>query len=82
VSVDEQAMRSLLDREWLASTTADDWVNVILGCLRAGDMHGVHAALRVLAVKDPQRAQDVYDTIQVGLRIRRSQGDPLPSDQA
>ena len=37
---------------------------------RPVDLELVRALLLVLAVTDPHRAQEVYDTIQAGLKIR------------
>ena len=51
--------------------TTDQIVETIGAALRAGDMRGVEACLRVLAVQDPHRAQDVLDVLNVGLSLRK-----------
>jgi hypothetical protein len=51
---------------------ADTLIKVIGEALRRADFKGVEAAIRVLATVDPQRAQDVLDTIQAGLAIREA----------
>ena len=49
--------------------TADQLTEAIRCALRARDMEAVAYFLRLLAVVDPHRAQDVYDTLQLGLTI-------------
>jgi hypothetical protein len=49
--------------------TADQLTEGVHRALQARDMEAVADFLRVLAAVDPQRAQDVYDTIQAGLVI-------------
>lgn len=49
------------DQQWLSATTADDWELLLHACLERGDIQGVEAVLRVLAVKDPARAQLIVD---------------------
>jgi hypothetical protein len=49
--------------------TADQLTEGIHRAIKARDMEAVADFLRVLAVVDPQRAQDVYDTLQLGLVI-------------
>jgi hypothetical protein len=50
--------------------TADQLTEGIQRALKAQDMEGVTAFLRVLAVVDPDRAQGVHDAIQAGLTMR------------
>ncbi len=49
--------------------TADQLTEGITRALKAGDAEAVYDFLRVLAVVDPRRAQDVMDMIEVGLTI-------------
>jgi len=51
---------------------ADTLVKVIGEALRNTDFQAVEAAIRILATVDPQRAQDVLDTIQAGLAIQEA----------
>jgi hypothetical protein len=57
---------------WLAGTTADDWEHVFHAALERGDIQGVEAALRVLAIKDPHRAQELMDLLRMALVVRDS----------
>jgi hypothetical protein len=52
--------------------TADDIVSIIPKVL--GDPKAVEACIRLLAVKDPHRAQDVLDAIETGLFLRGQGG--------
>jgi hypothetical protein len=51
---------------------ADTLIKVIGEALRNADFKAVEAAIRILATVDPQRAQDVLDTIQAGLAIQEA----------
>jgi len=51
--------------EWDAATL----VKIVNEALKARDFPAVMAALKVLAVTDPVKAQQVHDTIQAGLAI-------------
>lgn len=53
--------------------TAVDCERIFHAALAAGDARGVEAALTVLAVRDPHRAQLLYDTTRFGLAIRQEQ---------
>jgi hypothetical protein len=55
--------------EWLAQTTADDWEQVFHATLERGDIQGVEAALRVLAIKDPHRAERLMDLTRMALVV-------------
>ena len=52
-----------------AEWTAAEIVAVIPKVL--ADPEAVHALLRLLAVRDPHRAQQVLDTIELAIEIRR-----------
>jgi hypothetical protein len=51
------------------SLTADDCEQMFHASLRNGDTRGVDAALRLLAVRDPHRAQDLLDLTRMALTI-------------
>lgn len=53
---DPQQLRGTLERVFHAALTD-------------GDVRGVEAALRVLAVRDPERAQRLYDDLKFALRM-------------
>lgn len=43
---------------------------ILIRSLQDGDMKGVDASLRLIAVQDPKRAGILLDTMKVGLAIR------------
>lgn len=49
--------------------TSDQLVGGIHNAIKAGAMDAVEAFLKLLAVQDPRRAQDVMNTLKVGLLI-------------
>lgn len=49
--------------------TPDVLVQMFHAALAAGDVRGVEAALKVLAVRDPHRAQELHDALELGLEI-------------
>lgn len=49
--------------------SAADCEAIFHAALAAGDTRGVEAALALLAVRDPNRAGLLYDTLRVGLAI-------------
>jgi hypothetical protein len=53
----------------VSDLTAEQLTGVVADALRMRDLEAVTAALMQLAVIDPVRAQEVYDTIQLGLRM-------------
>lgn len=57
-----------MSTEW----DADTLVKVIGEALKERDFEAVIAGVKVLATVDPQKAQDVYDTIQAGLMIGKA----------
>jgi hypothetical protein len=50
--------------------TADQLTEGIHRALKAQDMEGVTAFLRLLVAVDPDRAEGVHDAIQAGLTMR------------
>lgn len=58
--------------DWAALLSAGECELIIHGALRAGDMKAVVAALRLLATKDPHRAQAQLDLIQIALDLARA----------
>lgn len=50
--------------------TADEVEAFLLAALKAADMEGVDAALRVMVTIDPARAKVLYDTMKVALELR------------
>lgn len=63
-------------QEWAARLSAADVELIVHAALREHDMRGVVYALRLLATKDPRRAQELLDLIQIGVRLR--DGAPTP----
>lgn len=53
----------------VAAMTAEDCERIFHAALGQGDVIGVEAALRILAVKDPHRAQHLIDLTRVALII-------------
>ncbi len=51
--------------------TADQLSDVVIVALNVGDMESVVAALRVMAVVDPRRADEMLSAIELGLAMRR-----------
>ncbi len=49
--------------------TSDQLVGGIHNAIKAGAMDAVEAFLKILAVQDPHRAQDVMDTLKIGLLL-------------
>lgn len=49
--------------------TADEIEAIIPHALRAGDLEGVEACIRLLVIVDPRRAADVFDTLRLGVRL-------------
>jgi hypothetical protein len=66
--VSDEATREEV-REWAAALTADDVERIFHASLERGDMRGVEASLRLLAVKDPHRAQDLMDLCRMALIV-------------
>lgn len=58
-------------RDWAARLSADDVERIFHSALTDGDTRGVEAALRLLAVKDPRRAQQLLDATRTALSIVR-----------
>ncbi|MGI5247589.1 hypothetical protein [Dactylosporangium sp. CA-139066] len=57
-------------QEWAARLSAADVEAIFHKALGGHDMRGVVYALRLLATKDPHRAQELLDLIQVGVKLR------------
>ncbi len=69
-------------------TTLEPWArdpdhleHLMLHCLRERDFHGVIAALKLMALCDPHRAQILYDTLQLGLTLADTAPAPAPGGQ-
>lgn len=58
--------------EWAKSLSPGDCELIIHEALAAGDMKAVVFALRLLAVKDPRRAQTQLDLIQFALDLAKA----------
>lgn len=52
--------------------TADELETIIVNALKARDLVAVVTAIKLLVVKDPVRAEAVYDTIELGLALAPS----------
>lgn len=57
-------------QEWAARLSAADVELIVHGALREHDMQGVVYALRLLATKDPRRAQELLDLVEVGVKLK------------
>jgi len=57
--------------------TADQIIEGITKALQGHDVEAVPGLIRLLAIKDPHRAQKVMDTIELGIFIAR-----IPDDEA
>lgn len=55
--------------------TADQLSDIVIVALDNGDMEGVVAALRVMTVVDLRRAAETLAAIELGLAIRREEGE-------
>lgn len=55
--------------------TADQLSDIVIVALDSGDMEGVVAALRVMAVVDARRAAETLAAIELGLAMRREEGE-------
>lgn len=55
--------------------TADQLSDIVIVALDSGDMEGVVAALRVMAVVDPRRSAETLAAIELGLAMRREEGE-------
>ena len=53
----------------LDDVTAEQLVTIVRAALKAGDMKGVGAAMRLLAVKDPHLAAEMLATMSVGVNL-------------
>ena len=73
LDVDNAARTAVKDP---ARWTADEIIEVIPKVL--DDPEAVGALLRLLAVRAPHRAQQVLDTIELAIELRRSSHDPQP----
>lgn len=60
------------DAEWAASLSVADVDLLINRCVKARDMQGISAALHLMAVKDPDRAQMWRDTLLLAVEVGRA----------
>lgn len=58
--------------------TADQLEAIFHAAIKAGDAKGVHAALRVMVTVDPHRAADLYDTLDLALKIAKLNREAAP----
>jgi hypothetical protein len=49
-------------------------VEIFHAAVAAGDARGVDASLRLIAVQDAYKAQDLYDSLDLALRIAGASG--------
>ncbi len=54
--------------------TDDQLVSGVANALKAGDLGAVEAIMLALAGQNPRRAQEVFDTMQLGVLIAREGG--------
>lgn len=61
--------------------TSGQLYDAIISALQDGEVRAVPGLIRMLAVVDPHAAQEVLDTLELGLRIRDLDVDlPLPGE--
>lgn len=58
-------------REWAAALSPGDCELIVHGALRGGDVRGVVEGLKLLATKDPRRAQTLFDIVKTALDIAK-----------
>jgi len=63
-----------------ADFTADQIVEAITLALRDRNIEAVNGLMHLLAVKDPRRAREVLDTIELGIELGGHQQGPHPDD--
>jgi 3-keto-L-gulonate-6-phosphate decarboxylase len=57
------------DAEWAASLTVADVDTILNRCVQQRDFTGLAAGLRLMAVKDPRRAEEWMDTLRLGVAL-------------
>lgn len=55
----------------MSAFTSDDIEAGIVKALKAGDLDAVAALVRALVTLDPDRAQQVFDTLELGVALAR-----------
>lgn len=60
----------------IADLTAAQCEQFFHAALSAGDARGVEAALKLLAVRDPHRAQHLLDATRLALRLAKTNPEP------
>lgn len=74
------------DREWADALSPADCELIVHAALRAGDARAVHAALHLLASKDPRRAGELLGIVKLALLVAKSEstdrieGPSAPAD--
>lgn len=66
----------MTNAELFEAMTADDCERIFHAALGEGDTRGVDAALHILAVKDPRRAQYLMDLTRAALVIAGCRSKP------
>ena len=56
----------------LNKLTADQIADSIPRAIKAGDAQAVEGLIILLALRDPKRAQEVLDTIELGIALSRA----------
>lgn len=59
-----------------AMSTADKCEQIFYAVLSAGDARGMEAALKVMAVQDPNRAQALLNDLRLALAIAQGGKEP------
>jgi hypothetical protein len=57
----------------LRALTPDQLEKCVHRALKARDVQAVEGYLQLMALKDPHRAQDLIDTLKVGIRLAKEQ---------
>lgn len=60
------------DAEWAASLSVADVDLMLNRCVQAKDFQGISAALHLLAVKDPNRAETWRNTLLLAVEVGRA----------
>jgi hypothetical protein len=63
---------SVSDAEWAASLSVEDLDLLINRCVHERDMKGISAALHLMAVKDPARAEHWRSTLLLAVEVAQA----------
>jgi hypothetical protein len=69
---DNARAASVSDAEWAASLSVEDLDLLINRCVHERDMQGISAALHLMAVKDPARAEHWRSTLLLAVEVAQA----------